>query len=322
MWCCHLKHSGNPPAHPTWKTQQWRTQRDTCAHSQTQTRCHAKCRPAVHPVTSFACDRGRLSLKLHPSKCCVSISSFVLTRYVFTSQGIGEQAQWGPLDTQGCGFSWAGEGTMWPGWVVRGQTEERGDQMCFPDKITLVPAPLTQNTHRYQLAQGRQRACQPPPRAAGGISLCVCVCFCGCVCICRCSFKANKKGKGKTNTFVAKQTWNRGQIALSLSDNGELSELFLCQRLRTVMNTDELYESMSMLLLICAESSVLLPWQCPYLPCWRKWPIRPEDKQEEASDWLGTNIPLQTLPKQKRRRNSQAERQRWEKMVKGRHPLF
>lgn len=45
-------------------------------------------------------------------------------------------------------------------WMVRGQKVERGDQMCFPDKITLVPAPLIQNTHRYQLAQGTQGVCQ------------------------------------------------------------------------------------------------------------------------------------------------------------------
>lgn len=176
-------------------------------------------------------ERDRLLLKLHLSKCCVCFSSFVLTLRTFTSQGIEQQAQCGPLDSQGCGFSWAGERAVRPGWVVRGQTEERGDQMCFPDKITLVPAPLTQNTHRYQLARGRQWACQPPPQAAGRISLClwmcVCVCFCDCVCICRCSLKTNKK-QGKTNKCVQKtQTWNRRQTTLSLSDDGKLPELFV-----------------------------------------------------------------------------------------------
>lgn len=45
------------------------------------------------------------------------------------------------------------------GWMVRGKKEERGDQMCFPDKITLVPAPL--NQMRYQLAGRRQGAASP-----------------------------------------------------------------------------------------------------------------------------------------------------------------
>lgn len=98
-------------------------------------------------------------------------------------------------------------------------------------------------------------------------------------------------------------------MAHSLSDNGELSELFLCQCLCTAMNTDGLHDSMTMLLLIYAESSVLLPWQCPHLPCWREWPIRPEDKPEEASDWLGTSIPLQMLPKQKWRRDREPDMQ-------------
>lgn len=74
--------------------------------------------------------------------------------------------------------------------MVRGQKEERGDQMCFPDKITLVPAPLIQNTHRYQLARGRQGAASLlNGRQVELVSVSECVC----VSVCRCSFETSKK---------------------------------------------------------------------------------------------------------------------------------
>lgn len=74
--------------------------------------------------------------------------------------------------------------------MVRGQKEERGDQMCFPDKITLVPAPLIQNTHRYQLARGRQGAASLlNGRQVEVVSVSECVC----VSVCRFSFETSKK---------------------------------------------------------------------------------------------------------------------------------
>lgn len=57
--------------------------------------------------------------------------------------------------------------------------------MCFPDKITLVPAPLIQNTHRYQLAWGRQDAASPlHGRHVELVSVCECECECVPVALC------------------------------------------------------------------------------------------------------------------------------------------
>lgn len=99
--------------------------------------------------------------------------------------------------------------------------------MCFPDKITLVPAPLNQN--RYQLAQGRQGAASRlhGSRWNESLSVNVCPCFCGRVYICRCSFETNKKGENKR---VEKQTCNRGQnLQQPLATDDESPGLFPCQ---------------------------------------------------------------------------------------------
>lgn len=61
---------------------------------------------------------------------------------------------------------------------VRGQKEERGDQMCFPDKIALVPASLMQNTHRYQLARCKQGVPVPSMDGRWNESVCVTVDLC------------------------------------------------------------------------------------------------------------------------------------------------
>lgn len=48
--------------------------------------------------------------------------------------------------------------------------------MCLPDKITLVLAPLSQNSHRYQLARGKQGRCQPGLHGRQVELVCECVC--------------------------------------------------------------------------------------------------------------------------------------------------
>ncbi len=70
--------------------------------------------------------------------------------------------------------------------------------MCFPDKITLIPAPLIQNTHRYQLARGRQGAARPlHGRQVELVSVCECVCVSVAVCIFADAHLKQTKNKGK-----------------------------------------------------------------------------------------------------------------------------
>lgn len=85
--------------------------------------------------------------------------------------------------------------------MVRGQKEERGDQMCFPDKITRVPAPLIQNTQRYQLARGRQGAAS---LLNGRQVELVSVSECECVSVCRFSFETSKKQRETNNKYQKK----------------------------------------------------------------------------------------------------------------------
>ncbi len=77
--------------------------------------------------------------------------------------------------------------------------------MCFPDKITLLPAPVTQNTHRYQLACGRQDAASPlRGRQVELVSVCEWECVSVALCIFDDAHLKQTKAEGKTNSYVKK----------------------------------------------------------------------------------------------------------------------
>lgn len=132
-------------------------------HTSTLPHCHEKHRAnfSLSIYTCFACERGRLSTTPEQTLCIFFIFCFNSSHIHSSEDWTARPGLWTATAVDLVGHEHDVEGAWRPGWMVRGQKEERGDQMCFPDKITLVPAPLIQNTHRYQLAQGTRGVCQP-----------------------------------------------------------------------------------------------------------------------------------------------------------------
>ena len=196
--------------------------------------------------------------------------------------------------------------------------------MCFPDKITFVPAPLIQNTHRYQLAWGRRGACQSPPWAAGGISVCLWICVCMCVCLRFCVWVCVAADASfKTNKYVGINAtlWLMTNDQDCLFDSyqyrkhvwlHEHGPSHLCCAVTMI-------KSLSALLAIGRKTQWPNGVSIRQSACRRRRSIRSDDNKVEVSDGFVTDMPLEMLPKQKPSRDTVRQRETRRQTKRGRH---